>query len=239
MPAGPLRGEIQAAEKGEIRGVTQVAKVTGRKERKMIKIAVYGKGGIGKSTTVSNVSAALADMGYKVMQIEAGGPTPGLGCAGRGIIAALEKLKEKGAYDVYTPDVVIYDVLGDVVCGGFSMPMRGGYADKVFIITSGENMAIHAAANIAMAIDGFRDRGYASLGGIILNHRNVRDEDAKVAELAEDIHSEIIGELTHSETVTDAEDLGKTVIEAFPESEMADEYRVLARRLTEICGLNK
>ena len=119
------------------------------------------------------------------------------------------------------------------------MPMRGGYADKVFIITSGENMAIHAAANIAMAIDGFRDRGYASLGGIILNHRNVRDEDAKVAELAEDIHSEIIGELTHSETVTDAEDLGKTVIEAFPESEMADEYRVLARRLTEICGLNK
>ncbi len=265
----------------------------------MIKIAVYGKGGIGKSTTVSNVSAALADMGYKVMQIdcdpkadstaslysgkeggkaglsnkystgslttvldlvrekkndftledmvregyggvicvEAGGPTPGLGCAGRGIIAALEKLKEKGAYEVYKPDVVIYDVLGDVVCGGFSMPMRGGYADRIFIITSGENMAIHAAANIAMAVEGFKDRGYASLGGIILNHRNVRDEDAKVAELAEDIHSEIIGELTHSDTVTDAEDLGKTVIEAFPESAMAEEYRVLAKRMTEICGL--
>ena len=164
----------------------------------MIKIAVYGKGGIGKSTTVSNVSAALADMGYKVMQIgcdpkadstqslhhsadiktvlelvrehkndftlsdmvregyggvicvEAGGPTPGLGCAGRGIIAALDKLKEKGAYETFKPDVVIYDVLGDVVCGGFSMPMRGGYADKVFVITSGENMAIHAAANIAV-----------------------------------------------------------------------------------------
>ncbi|MCR5162235.1 MAG: AAA family ATPase, partial [Lachnospiraceae bacterium] len=159
----------------------------------MVKIAVYGKGGIGKSTTVSNVSAALAEMGYKVMQIgcdpkadstvslhgreqmptvlelvrkykndftledmtargyagvicvEAGGPTPGLGCAGRGIIAALEKLSEKGAYDVFKPDVVIYDVLGDVVCGGFSMPMRGGYADQVFVITSGENMAIHAA----------------------------------------------------------------------------------------------
>ena len=265
----------------------------------MIKIAVYGKGGIGKSTTVSNVSAALADMGYKVMQIgcdpkadstaslysgkeggkagllnkystgslttvldlvrekkndftledmvregyggvicvEAGGPTPGLGCAGRGIIAALEKLKEKGAYEVYKPDVVIYDVLGDVVCGGFSMPMRGGYADRIFIITSGENMAIHAAANIAMAVEGFKDRGYASLGGIILNHRNVRDEDAKVAELAEDIHSEIIGELTHSDTVTDAEDLGKTVIEAFPDSAMAEEYRVLAKRMTEICGL--
>ena len=253
----------------------------------MVKLAVYGKGGIGKSTTVSNVSAALADMGYKVMQIgcdpkadstaslhgkgsittvldlvwerknnfaledmvcegyggvicvEAGGPTPGLGCAGRGIIAALEKLKEKGAYKVYRPDVVIYDVLGDVVCGGFSMPLRGGYADKVFIITSGENMAIHAAANIAVALEGFKDRGYASLGGIILNHRNVRDEDAKVAELADDIHSEIIGELTRSETVTDAEDLGKTVIEAFPESEMAGEYRKLAAKLAELCGLEK
>ena len=257
----------------------------------MTKIAIYGKGGIGKSTTVSNVAVALAKEGYTVMQIgcdpkadstlalrggvsadnkiktvldlirekgnnftleemavkgacgvicvEAGGPTPGLGCAGRGIIAALEKLKEKGAYKVYKPDVVIYDVLGDVVCGGFSMPMRGGYADKVFIITSGENMAIHAAANIAVALDGFKDRGYASLGGIILNHRNVRDEDAKVAELAEDIHSEIIGELTRSETVTDAEDLGKTVIEAFPESEMAAEYRTLAEKLIAICGIEK
>lgn len=250
----------------------------------MIKIAVYGKGGIGKSTTVSNVSAALADMGYKVMQIgcdpkadstsslhggtemttvldlvrerkndfaledmvkegyggvicvEAGGPTPGLGCAGRGIIAALEKLKEKGAYEKYQPDVVIYDVLGDVVCGGFSMPMRGGYADKVFVITSGENMAIHAAANIAVAIDGFKDRGYADLGGIILNHRDVKDEYAKVAELASDIGSEVIGELTRSSTVTDAEDLGITVIEAFPESAMADEYRSLAKKLLEVCG---
>ena len=250
----------------------------------MVKIAVYGKGGIGKSTTVSNVSAALADMGYRVMQIgcdpkadstqslhhsndiktvlelvrerkndfrlsdmvregyggvicvEAGGPTPGLGCAGRGIIAALDKLKEKGAYEAFRPDVVIYDVLGDVVCGGFSMPMRGGYADKVFVITSGENMAIHAAANIAVALDSFRDRGYASLGGIILNRRDVRDEDAKVAELADDIGSEVIGELSRSETVTDAEDLGMTVIEAFPDSEMAEEYRSLAHRLLEICS---
>ncbi len=250
----------------------------------MIKIAVYGKGGIGKSTTVSNVSAALADMGYKVMQIgcdpkadstsslhggsemttvldlvrerkndfaledmvregyggvicvEAGGPTPGLGCAGRGIIAALEKLKEKGAYERYQPDVVIYDVLGDVVCGGFSMPMRGGYADKVFVITSGENMAIHAAANIAVAIDGFKDRGYADLGGIILNHRDVKDEDSKVAELASDTGSEVIGELSRSTTVTDAEDLGVTVIEAFPESAMAEEYRTLAKKLLEICS---
>jgi nitrogenase iron protein NifH len=249
----------------------------------MIKLAVYGKGGIGKSTTVSNVSAALADMGLKVMQIgcdpkadstmylhgkgqiptvldlvrtrkndfsleemtsvgyggvicvEAGGPTPGLGCAGRGIIAALEKLAEKGAYDVFRPDIVLYDVLGDVVCGGFSMPMRRGYADQVFVITSGENMAIHAAANIAVALEGFQGRGYASLGGIILNRRNVPDEERKVQELADDIHSRIIGTLNRSETVQRAEEQLKTVIEAFPESEMAKEYRVLAETLVRIC----
>ena len=250
----------------------------------MIKLAVYGKGGIGKSTTVSNISAALALGGLRVMQIgcdpkadstaslhggaplntvldlvrqrrdafelsdmavegfggvicvEAGGPTPGLGCAGRGIIAALEKLEQKGAYDVYKPDVVIYDVLGDVVCGGFTMPMRAGYADKVFIITSGENMAIHAAANIAMAVENFRDRGYAQLGGLILNRRDVRDERAKVEELASDVHTRIVGELSRSNTVQEAEALGKTVMEAFPQSEMAGEYRRLANAVMAACG---
>lgn len=242
----------------------------------MIKIAVYGKGGIGKSTTVANMAAALAEKGLKVMQIgcdpkadsttslhgniqkptvldlirekqknfslddlvtvgfngiacvEAGGPTPGLGCAGRGIIAALEMLKAKGAYETYNPDVVFYDVLGDVVCGGFSMPMRKGYADAVFIVTSGENMAIHAAANIAMAVDHFKNRGYARLGGLILNRRNVPREDEKVQELADDFQTKIIGSLDRSKTVQDAEDVGKTVIEAFPDSPMADEYRSLA-----------
>ena len=249
----------------------------------MIRIAVYGKGGIGKSTTVSNVAAALAEKRMKVMQIgcdpkadstillrhgkeastvldlynkkrqdlkledmvqigyggvvcvEAGGPAPGLGCAGRGIITALEKLQETGAYETYKPDIVFYDVLGDVVCGGFSMPMRKGYADKVFIITSGENMAIHAGANIAMAVENFRNRGYASLGGIILNRRNVPREEEKVQELAEDFHTKVIGTLSRSELVQEAEVLGKTLLEVYPDSEMAEEYRTLAEQILEAC----
>ena len=249
----------------------------------MIKIAVYGKGGIGKSTTVSNLSAALSEKGRRVMQIgcdpkadstvllthgekmptalqlmrerkndftlsdmaregfggvvcvEAGGPTPGLGCAGRGIIAALEKLEEKGAYETFRPDVVFYDVLGDVVCGGFSMPMRAGYADRVFIVTSGENMALHAAANLAMAVENFRGRGYASLGGLILNRRNVKNEEEKVRELAGDISSQIVGSLSLSDTVHQAEELSQTVIEAFPDSPMAAEYRALAENVLRAC----
>lgn len=247
----------------------------------MIKIAIYGKGGIGKSTTVSNVAAALAESGLKVMQIgcdpkadstiqlrhgepvptvldlykekkqslqledmvrigyngvicvEAGGPTPGFGCAGRGIITALEKLKETGAYEIYQPDVILYDVLGDVVCGGFTMPMRNGYADKVFILTSGENMAIHAAANIAMAVENFKNRGYATLGGLILNRRDVPREEEKVQELADDFHTSVIGMLSHSEQVILAEEQGKTLMECYPDSAMAEEYRALARAMVD------
>ena len=176
-------------------------------------------------------------IGYNnVICVEAGGPTPGLGCAGRGIITALEKLKELGAYERYKPDVVLYDVLGDVVCGGFSMPMRNGYADKIFIITSGENMAIHAAANIAMAVQNFKNRGYAGLGGLILNRREVPREEEKVAELAEDFHTSVIGTLSHSELVALAEEQQKTLMECYPESEMAEEYRVLAAQMYRICG---
>ncbi len=245
----------------------------------MYKLAFYGKGGIGKSTTVSNVSACLAERGLRVMQIgcdpkadstldlrggshkksvmqllreknrsaeleelvtvgfngvflvEAGGPTPGQGCAGRGIIAALELLDEKRAYEVYKPDVVLFDVLGDVVCGGFSMPIREGYADQVFILTSGEAMSCHAAMNIAVAVDTFRKRGYASLGGIILNRRNVRDEDAKVLKLCEDTGAPLTGALEFSGTVQEADGMKKTVIEAFPDSAAAGMYRELAASL--------
>ena len=251
----------------------------------MVKLAFYGKGGIGKSTTVSNIAAAFAQKGLKVLQIgcdpkadstlylrhgeevptildlfrqkkdamtleemvrigyagvicaEAGGPLPGLGCAGRGIITALEKLEEKGVYERYHPDVVLYDVLGDVVCGGFAMPMRKGHAEKVFILTSGENMSIHAAANIAVAVDNFRNRGYAALGGLILNRRNVKNEEEKVQELAEDVHTVIAGTLHRDEIVTDAEEKNMIVLEAFPDSDMAQEYRVLADQEAAISGL--
>lgn len=250
----------------------------------MLKFTFYGKGGIGKSTTVSNLSAVFAQKGLRVMQIgcdpkadstsllhsgvkipavldlirernhdftleemvytgdggvlcvEAGGPVPGLGCAGRGIIAALEKLEQKGAYDVYKPDVVLYDVLGDVVCGGFTMPMRKGYADQVYILTSGEKMSIYAAANIAMAVENFRGRGYAPLGGLILNRRNVEEEEQNVLRLAGDFHTSIVGDIELSEEIRKAEKLGKTVVEAFPESKAARQFRALAEMLLQNGG---
>ena len=134
-----------------------------------------------------------------------------------------------GAQNGY--DVVLYDVLGDVVCGGFTMPMRSGYADAVYILTSGENMAIHAAANIASAVERFQGRGYAKLGGFLLNCRNVKREEEKAEELAEDFHSKILYRLPHCDLVPEAEEQCKTVLEAYPDSQMATEYRALARVL--------
>jgi nitrogenase iron protein NifH len=272
----------------------------------MVKIAFYGKGGIGKSTTVSNIAIALAQKGLKVMQVgcdpkadstrllragkkddikedisdasspsglsdisemirnirrgtsfsimdhirsrepftpaqivttgyagvlcaEAGGPLPGQGCAGRAVITALEKMEEIGVYDLYKPDVVLYDVLGDVVCGGFAMPMRKGYADHVFVLTSGETMSLYAAANIGLALENFQGRGYARLSGIILNRRDVPDEDRRVAALAEELGVSVTGTLSRSPMVLRAEEEGKCLLAAFPDSEMAQEYRQLAR----------
>lgn len=247
----------------------------------MYRFAIYGKGGIGKSTTASALSCAFAEMGLRVMQIgcdpkadstlylhggeriptmidvlrekrdeaeledliawgahgivcaEAGGPTPGLGCAGRGIAAAFEALEERDAFDILRPDVVLYDVLGDVVCGGFAMPIREGYAEKVYIVTSGENMSIYAAANIAVAVENFRERGYARLGGIILNRRNVPDEREKVETLAQDIHTEIAADLPRDNSVAEAETAKKPVLDAFPDSDYAKEIRRLARQMLE------
>ncbi|WP_026478646.1 nucleotide-binding protein [Alkaliphilus transvaalensis] len=245
----------------------------------MLKIAVYGKGGIGKSTTTSNLSAALSTLGLKVMQIgcdpkadstknlmkgeiiptvldrikekrdeielndivfegfngvlcvEAGGPTPGIGCAGRGIITAFEKLEELKAYEVYRPDVIIYDVLGDVVCGGFAMPLRGGYAEDVYVVTSGEMMSLYAASNIASAVNQFSSKGYAKLRGLILNAKGVENEVDIVEKVAEEINTEIIQYIPRDGHVQKAENDGKTVIEAFPDSEMSKVYLNLAKEI--------
>jgi len=245
------------------------------------KIAVYGKGGIGKSTTTSNLSAALAVLGHTVMQIgcdpkadstknlmggrviptvldsikqkradltlddivfrgygdvlcvEAGGPTPGVGCAGRGIITAFEKLEELKAFDVYRPEIVIYDVLGDVVCGGFAMPLRGGYAEDVYIVTSGEMMSLYAANNIASAIGQFSTRGYARLSGLILNAKGVENEAQLVDKAAQEMSTRIVQYVPRHPAIQRAENQGMTVIEADLESEMSQVYLELARKVAQ------
>ena len=249
----------------------------------MLKLAVYGKGGIGKSTTTSNLSAAFAKLGKKVIQIgcdpkadstinllggqplapvmnymremdtepedldeiaktgyggvlciETGGPTPGLGCAGRGIIATFSLLEDLELFEKYQPDVVMYDVLGDVVCGGFAAPIREGYAEKILIVTSGEKMALYAANNIKTAVDNFEDRGYASVGGIILNRRNVENEREKVEAFSKESGIPIIADIPRSQDIIHYEDLGMTVIEGDPELEISRIYLELAGRLLEM-----
>ncbi|MBQ9155317.1 MAG: P-loop NTPase [Eubacterium sp.] len=246
----------------------------------MLKIAIYGKGGIGKSTVTSNLAAAFARKGKRVIQIgcdpkadstinllggelpmpvmtymreydedpesiedisrigyggvlciETGGPTPGLGCAGRGIIATFALLEDLELFETFQPDVVLYDVLGDVVCGGFAAPIREGYAEKVLIVTSGEKMALYAANNIYQAVRNFEDRSYARVQGIVLNHRNVEGENQKVADFAASVGLPVIGEIVRSDDITWCEDRGQTVVEGRPDSEAAKAFMRLAEEL--------
>ncbi|MCR5629774.1 nitrogenase iron protein NifH [Eubacterium sp.] len=247
----------------------------------MLKIAIYGKGGIGKSTVTSNLAAAFAYLGKKVIQIgcdpkadstinllggnpvmpvieylkegtdpekyediskvgygdvlciETGGPTPGLGCAGRGIIATFQLLEDLRLFEKVKPDVVLYDVLGDVVCGGFAAPIREGYAKDVIIVTSGEKMALYAANNIYTAVKNFEDRSYAKVKGVILNHRNIDNETKKVTDFANERGISIIGEIPRSQDINDYEDIGKTVIEGNPNLEVSKAFLDIARKLIE------
>ena len=212
----------------------------------MIKLAFYGKGGIGKSTTVSNISLALAEHGLRVMQIgcDPKADSTALLRSRKTLTPVLDLVRKKAPFAledmicIGEGGVICVEAGGPTPgsgCAGFSMPMRGGYADRVYILTSGEIMSIHSAANIAMALENFQDRGYAKLGGLILNRRNVKNEEAKVQELADDFHSQIIGALSRSDLVTDAEELGKTVLSAYPNSQMAEEYRALAKAVAGEC----
>ena len=245
----------------------------------MKKIAIYGKGGIGKSTMTSHLAAALASLGYKVIQIgcdpkadstinllgghplepvmnylrehdedptldeimkvgfggihciETGGPTPGIGCAGRGIIATFNLLEDLDLIEQVQPDVILFDVLGDVVCGGFAAPIREGYADEILIVTSGEKMALYAANNINTAVANFADRSYAKVRGIILNRRNVPDEEAKVRAFADRAHLSIVGDIPRSDDINRYEDLGQTVIEGDPDLPISRTFLDLAQKL--------
>lgn len=246
----------------------------------MQKIAIYGKGGIGKSTLTSHLAAAFARLGKRVIQIgcdpkadstsnllggqpltsvmgylrehdeppqdlaaisrtgfggvlciETGGPTPGLGCAGRGIIATFNLLEDLSLFETFAPDVVLYDVLGDVVCGGFAAPIREGYAEDVLIVTSGEKMALYAAGNIADAVENFRDRGYARVRGILFNRRNVPDEEEKVRAFAAARSLPILADFPRSDAINRAEEEGRTVIEAAPQLPISEKFFALAQSL--------
>lgn len=249
-------------------------------DKRIKQIAIYGKGGIGKSTTTSNISAALAKSGLKVMQfgcdpksdstntlrggtyiptvletmrekrkvdpnevvfegfggvycVEAGGPAPGVGCAGRGIIAAVQLLKQHKVFQELDLDVVIYDVLGDVVCGGFAVPIREGIAQHVFTVSSADFMAIYAANNLFNGIKKYSNSGGALLGGIIANSINEPYARHIIDDFAERTATQVMEYVPRSVTVTQSELQGKTTIEAAPGSEQAAIYMRLARKIAE------
>ena len=246
----------------------------------MRKIAIYGKGGIGKSTTTQNTVAGLAEMGKKVMVVgcdpkadstrlllgglaqktvldtlreegedidlddivkpgyggtrcvESGGPEPGVGCAGRGIITSITMLEQLGAYnDAHKLDYAFYDVLGDVVCGGFAMPIRDGKAQEIYIVVSGEMMAMYAANNICKGIVKYADTGGVRLGGLICNSRKVDNEKEMIMQFAKQLGTQMIHFVPRDNMVQRAEINRKTVIDFEPSHPQADEYRTLANNI--------
>jgi nitrogenase iron protein len=246
------------------------------------KIAIYGKGGIGKSTTTQNTAAALAhfhkqkvfihgcdpkadstrlilggkpqdtlmDMlreegeagvtlekvvkqGYLGIRcVESGGPEPGVGCAGRGVITAINMMEEMGGYEEDL-DFLFFDVLGDVVCGGFAMPLREGKAQEVYIVASGEMMAIYAANNIARGLLKYADQSGVRLGGIICNSRKVDKELELMDEFVTALGTKMIHFVPRDNIVQRAEFNKKAVVEFEADSQQAWEYGELGRKMME------
>ena len=242
--------------------------------------AIYGKGGIGKSTTTQNLVAGMASLGSKVMIVgcdpkadatrlilhsksqetvmhlaaetgsvedleledvlrvgfggvrcvESGGPEPGVGCAGRGVITAINFLEEEGAYDEEL-DFVFYDVLGDVVCGGFAMPIRENKAQEIYIVVSGEMMAMYAANNICKGIVKYATSGSVRLAGLICNSRKTDREADLIEALAAKLGTQMIHFVPRDNVVQRAEIRRMTVIEYDPNCKQADEYRTLAQKI--------
>jgi nitrogenase iron protein NifH len=249
-----------------------------KEDLSMRQVAIYGKGGIGKSTTTQNLTAGLGEMGKKIMivgcdpkadstrlvlgglaqktvldtlreegedidldyilkkgfagikGVESGGPEPGVGCAGRGIITSINLLEQLGAY-TDDLDYVFYDVLGDVVCGGFAMPIREGKAQEIYIVCSGEMMALYAANNISKGIMKYANTGGVRLGGLICNSRKVDGEAELVSAIAKELGTQMIHFVPRDNAVQRAEINKKTVIDYSPEVPQADEYRELARKI--------
>ena len=246
--------------------------------KELRQIAIYGKGGIGKSTTTQNLTAGLLELGKKIMVVgcdpkadstrlllgtlaqrtvldtiretgddvvldsimkegfkgvkcvESGGPEPGVGCAGRGIITSIGLLEQLGAY-TDDLDYVFYDVLGDVVCGGFAMPMREGKAKEIYIVASGEMMALYAANNISKGIAKYARKSGVRLGGIICNSRNVDREIELLRAFSKELNTQLIYFVPRDNVVQRAEINRKTVIEYDPNSHQANEYRALAQAI--------
>ncbi|MDR2177949.1 MAG: nitrogenase iron protein [Treponema sp.] len=243
-------------------------------------IAIYGKGGIGKSTTTSNLSAALTELGYKVMQfgcdpkndstntlrkgiyvptvldtlrekgavnardviyegyngvycVESGGPQPGVGCAGRGIFTAIELFKQQRVFEELDLDFVIYDVLGDVVCGGFAVPIREGIAQHVFTVSSSDFMSIYASNNLFKGITKYSKSGGALLGGVIANSINLPYAKEIIDDFTAKTQTKVMEYIPRSVTVTQCELQGKTTIEAAPDSAQAKVYLSLARKIAD------
>lgn len=243
----------------------------------MKKICIYGKGGIGKSTTVANIAAALALKGHKVSVVgcdpkadstrnlmggkmptildilhqkkegplcqigfqgircmESGGPLPATGCAGRGIVVALSEIQKKDL--LADSEVVIYDVLGDVVCGGFATPLRENIADEVYIVSTSDFMSLYAANNICKGIQKYAKTGSVRLSGIIHNGRSSQENGALMAEFAKGLGTQILGFIPMSVEITKAEILKKTVIEQFPEAEISQVFKALGEAIWENQG---